>query len=64
MSILNAARRIEQQLSKKKADSVVKFFDSHEAYQEAFNGGTIRSNDICFINDVPDDDPDEGSVIQ
>lgn len=59
MSILNAARRIEQQLAKKKVDSVVKFFDSHEEYQEAFLNGDIRKQDICFIDDVPDDELDD-----
>lgn len=59
MSVLNAARRIEQRLAKKKLDSVVKFFDSHEAYQEACNSGAIRTSDICFIDDVSDNELDE-----
>lgn len=58
-NLLAAAKQIEKRLRSRKIGSKVLFFDSHEAYQEAVMNGEIHNEDICFINDVPDEDLDE-----
>jgi len=34
----------------------VKFFNSDKEFQEAKTSGHVRVNDICFIDDIPDND--------
>jgi len=46
--------RIEKQLEMTKKHRSIRFFDSQKEYDQA--KGNIKENDICFIDDLQDDE--------
>lgn len=59
MSLHARLRQLENKVAARKLDTVVRFFDSEEEYQEALEANRIGVNDVSFIEDVPKDDERE-----
>lgn len=56
MSLNNRIERLKRRIDELDAGTNVKFFNSHQEYDEAFKNGSIKKNDVCFIDDIPDED--------
>lgn len=55
MTTPNRIKNIQKRVKEMTLDSRVHFFDSTEEYEEAFNGGRIKANDVCIIDDIAND---------
>lgn len=60
MSSLNQIKAIEREVRNRAWDSKAHFFDTPEEYEEAVRSGLVGENDVCIIDDIPND---ETSVI-
>lgn len=62
-SIKSRVERMEKAAESLNLKSRVKFFSSYDEYKQALQRESIRENDICFIENVPEVDESELETI-